>query len=86
MTVTEVVQVDVAAAGRSRHMGTSLAMIDRHLGHLAPDDREHAIRLLDTFSETAQACDVHAVDAEDIDCCQDGRRERPLSREKSEAL
>jgi hypothetical protein len=44
-------------------MGTSLAMIDRHYGHLARDGREHAIRLLDTFSGTAQASDVHAVDA-----------------------
>ncbi len=31
-------------------MGTSLAMIDRHYGHLARDGREHAIRLLDTYT------------------------------------
>jgi integrase len=46
----------------SRYMGTSLAMIDRHYGHLARDGREHAIRLLDTYS-APQSSDVHAVDA-----------------------
>jgi hypothetical protein len=45
----------------SRYMGTSLAMIDRHYGHLARDGREHAIRLLDSYK--AEALDVHAVDA-----------------------
>jgi hypothetical protein len=43
-------------------MGTSLAMIDRHYGHLARDGREHAIRLLENY-KAAQASDVHAVDA-----------------------
>jgi integrase len=46
----------------SRYMGTSLAMIDRHYGHLARDGREHAIRLLDTYRD-GEALDVHAVDA-----------------------
>jgi integrase len=46
----------------SRYMGTSLAMIDRHYGHLARDGREHAIRLLDTY-RAADPLDVHAVDA-----------------------
>jgi len=46
----------------SRYMGTSLAMIDRHYGHLARDGREHAIRLLDTYKAT-ETLDVHAVDA-----------------------
>jgi integrase len=46
----------------SRYMGTSLAMIDRHYGHLARDGREHAIRLLDTY-RAAERLDVHAVDA-----------------------
>jgi integrase len=46
----------------SRYMGTSLAMIDRHYGHLARDGREHAIRLLDTHT-AAEPLDVHAVDA-----------------------
>jgi integrase len=30
----------------SRFMGTSIAMIDRHYGHLANDSREHAVALL----------------------------------------
>ena len=42
-------------------MATSLAMIDRHYGHLARDGREHAIRLLDLFTDAEP--DVHAVDA-----------------------
>lgn len=46
----------------SRYMGTSLTMIDRHYGYLARDGREHAIRLLDTFTG-ADSDDVHAVDA-----------------------
>jgi hypothetical protein len=43
-------------------MGTSLAMIDRHYGHLARDGREHAISLLDTYRDT-ELLDVHTVDA-----------------------
>jgi integrase len=34
----------------SRFMGASLAMIDRHYGHLARDGREHAVALLDAFA------------------------------------
>ncbi len=45
----------------SRYMGASLTMIDRHYGHLARDGREHAIRLLDSYS-TAEATDVQAMD------------------------
>ena len=47
----------------SRYMGTSLAMIDRHYGHLARDGRDHAIRLLDTY-RAAETLDVRAVDTE----------------------
>jgi hypothetical protein len=46
----------------SRFMGSSIAMIDHHYGHLARDGREHAIRLLDTFT-CADTANVHAVDA-----------------------
>ena len=46
----------------SRYMGTSLAMIDRHYGHLARDGREHAIKLLDTYRAPGHF-DVHVVDA-----------------------
>jgi hypothetical protein len=31
-------------------MGASLAMIDRHYGHLARDGREHAAALLDSLA------------------------------------
>jgi integrase len=34
----------------SRFMGASLAMIDRHYGHLARDGREHAVALLDALA------------------------------------
>ena len=38
----------------SRFMGASLAMIDKHYGHLARDGREHAVELLDAYArETA---------------------------------
>src|SRR5581483_11898686 len=34
----------------SRFMGTSIAMIDLHYGHLANDSREHAVALLDALA------------------------------------
>ena len=34
----------------SRFMGTSIAMIDRHYGHLANDSRDHAVALLDALT------------------------------------
>jgi hypothetical protein len=34
----------------SRFMGSSIAMIDRHYGHLARDSREHAVSLLDALA------------------------------------
>ncbi len=34
----------------SRFMGSSIAMIDRHYGHLANDSREHAVSLLDALA------------------------------------
>jgi integrase len=38
----------------SRFMGASLAMIDKHYGHLARDGREHSTALLDAYArETA---------------------------------
>jgi integrase len=46
----------------SRYMGASLTMIDRHYGHLARDGRDHAIDLLDAFTDS-ETVDVHAVDA-----------------------
>ena len=34
----------------SRFTGTSIAMIDRHYGHLANDSRDHAVALLDALA------------------------------------
>src|SRR6266540_1066719 len=34
----------------SRFMGSSIAMIDHHYGHLARDSREHAVSLLDALA------------------------------------
>jgi hypothetical protein len=34
----------------SRFMGTSIAMIDLHYGHLAADSHEHAVSLLDALA------------------------------------
>lgn len=39
----------------SRHMGTSLTMIDRHYGHLARDSHQHAITLLDQHHAAVDA-------------------------------
>ena len=72
----------------SRYMGTSLAMIDRHYGHLARDGREHAIKLLDTH-RAAEALDVHAVDARwtpNKPTDLNSERKRRLSRKEAEAL
>ncbi len=45
----------------SRYMGASLTMIDRHYGHLARDGRDHAINLLDGYTN-ADVAGVHRVD------------------------
>ncbi len=60
--VTFALRAGISTFDLSRYMGTSLAMIDRRYGHLARDGREHAIRLLDTYT-AAESLDVHAVDA-----------------------
>jgi integrase len=39
----------------SRFMGASLAMIDKHYGHLAHDGREHAVALLDAYARDTAA-------------------------------
>jgi hypothetical protein len=39
----------------SRFMGASLAMIDKHYGHLARDGREHAVTLLDRYARDSAA-------------------------------
>ncbi|HEX5582720.1 site-specific integrase [Gaiella sp.] len=59
---TYALRAGISTFDLSRYMGTSLAMIDRHYGHLARDGREHAISLLDAYRASG-AADVHAVDA-----------------------
>ena len=39
----------------SRRMGTSVEMIDRTYGHLAPDAEEYERGLLDAWDSTAEA-------------------------------
>jgi hypothetical protein len=39
----------------SRFIGASLAMIDKHYGHLARDGREHAVALLDAYARDTAA-------------------------------
>jgi integrase len=64
----------------SRYMGASLTMIDRHYGHLARDGREHAIRLLDSYSSCAVDVGGRSVDAETVASRRGGQQEVPLSR------
>lgn len=42
----------------SRFMGTSIAMIDLHYGHLAVDSHEHAVSLLDGGVACDRVCSV----------------------------
>jgi integrase len=55
-----------------RYMGTSLAMIERHYGHLARDAHQHAVGLLDELA---------AAEAVDVAWTSGGRRRsRPAKR------
>jgi integrase len=56
---TFALRAGISTFDRSRYMGASLTMIDRHYGHLAKDGRQHAIDLLDAQN----VHDVHAADA-----------------------
>jgi hypothetical protein len=47
---TFAVRAGVPVFAVSRFMGSSIAMIDRHYGHLANDSREHAVSLLDALA------------------------------------
>jgi hypothetical protein len=47
---TFALRAGLSAFELSRYMGTSLAMIDLHYGHLASDGREHAVALLDALA------------------------------------
>jgi integrase len=47
---TFALRAGVPVFGVSRFMGSSIAMIDHHYGHLAHDSREHAVVLLDSLA------------------------------------
>ena len=47
---TFALRAGVSVFAISRVMGSSIAMIDRHYGHLARDSREHAVSLLDALA------------------------------------
>jgi integrase len=47
---TFALRAGVSVFAVSRFMGSSIAMIDRHYGHLARDSREHAVALLDALA------------------------------------
>jgi integrase len=47
---TFVLRAGVPVFAVSRFMGSSIAMIDHHYGHLAHDSREHAVSLLDALA------------------------------------
>jgi hypothetical protein len=73
-------------------MGANLTMIDRHYGHLARDEREHAIRLLDELSAgqrsrwTLVDAGGRCVDADASSRRQPGQQKHQLSKRKPEAL
>ena len=47
---TFALRAGVSVFAVSRFMGCSIAMIDRHYGHLARDGRKHAVSLLDALA------------------------------------
>jgi hypothetical protein len=47
---TFALRAGVSVFAVSRFMGSSIAMIDHHYGHLAHDSREHAVFLLDALA------------------------------------
>ncbi|MDP9262420.1 MAG: site-specific integrase [Actinomycetota bacterium] len=47
---TFALRAGVSVFAVSRFMGSSIAMIDRHYGHLARDSRAHAVSLLDALA------------------------------------
>ena len=61
-------------------MGASLTMIDRHYGHLARDGREHAIRLLDSYSVTSVDVGGRSVDTKSTPARRGRQEKDPLSR------
>jgi integrase len=79
---TFALRAGVSVFAVSRFMGSSLAMIDRHYGHLARDSREHAVSLLDALA-VERAVDAgwtsHPKPAKPLSA-SDSRRHRKRSR------
>ena len=71
---TFALRAGVSVFAVSRFMGSSIAMIDRHYGHLARDSREHAVSLLDALAVE------RAVDA---GWTSRSKRAKPLSNSDS---
>jgi integrase len=59
----------------SRFMGTSIAMIDLHYGHLAVDSHEHAVSLLDALA-LERAVDAGSRSAVDVELRTDKTAQR----------
>jgi hypothetical protein len=55
-------------------------MIDRHYGHLARDGREHAIRLLDSYSSRSVDVGGRSVDTSGLAPRRNRQQNRTLSR------
>jgi hypothetical protein len=70
---TFALRAGVSTFDLSRYMGASLTMIDRHYDHLAKDDRQHAINLLDTFTAAAPSMST-SVDVVDVRWTPNERR------------
>ena len=70
----------------SRFIGSSIAMIDRHYGHLANDSRQHAVSLLDALDALAlertvdAAWTSHSKPATPLRNSDPGGYKRPLRR------
>jgi hypothetical protein len=52
----------VSLSSLARRMGTSVDMIDRTYGHLAPDAEDHERRLLDAYDDRARGAAVGFTD------------------------
>jgi hypothetical protein len=67
----------------SRFMGSNIAMIDHHYGHLTHESRQHAVSLLDALA-LERAVDAAWTSREPVQI-NDSRRRRRRSRQRVEA-
>jgi integrase len=59
------ISAGVSLFALARRMGTSLEMIDKTYGHLAPDADEYELGLLDAFDARISGADGHVLDTAD---------------------